>query len=162
MFSVVSNDLDGMRLLVRRGASVNQRTRAGTALHRAAQFLNSEAVRFLLDRGADANARDGWGATPLMTIGGVVARAARGDKSEIAVATMLLDAGADIDAHGAGGTTFLMNVSESRHLPMIELLLARGADVNARDDDGRTALARAEARRHGDVVRMLEAAGGVR
>jgi len=64
------NDLDMIRLLVDRGASVNQRDLNGsTALHLLAGARGPEAadaIRFLLSRGADVNARDDEANTPLM------------------------------------------------------------------------------------------------
>lgn len=41
------------------------RTKGETPLHRAAAFADSEAVRLLLDHGADKEAKDASGDTPL-------------------------------------------------------------------------------------------------
>ena len=52
--------------LVGGGALLDYRTRCGsTALHRAAEKNNIEAVRTLLDLGASPGVRDGKGLTPL-------------------------------------------------------------------------------------------------
>lgn len=52
--------------LVGGGALIDYRTRCGsTALHRAAEKNNIEAVRTLLDLGASPNVRDAKGLTPL-------------------------------------------------------------------------------------------------
>jgi ankyrin repeat protein len=76
------NDVDRLavvRLLVEHGADVNRRTipgaasmafwrdvrtRGETPLHRAAAFASEEAVRFLLDAGADKTLRDANGDSP--------------------------------------------------------------------------------------------------
>jgi ankyrin repeat protein len=159
MAAVGSPNLDAARLLVARGAIVNQRTHAGTALHRAAQWHNVDAVRFLLERGADVNATDSFRNTPLLSLSNYFSGS--GTKAT-AIATMLLDAGADIDARNKEGVTSVLAAAGGKNVPLVELLLSRGADINARDSEGRTALGRAEARFHHELARRLEAAGGVR
>lgn len=54
--------------LVNGGALIDYRTRCGsTALHRASEKNNLDAVRTLLDLGASPNVRDAKGLTPLWT-----------------------------------------------------------------------------------------------
>jgi ankyrin repeat protein len=86
-------------------------------------------IGVLLDAGADANAPDPAGDTPLMN----VARVGRAD-----AVTLLLDRGATIDA--ADGTyqqTALMVAVRENHPDIVKLLIARGASVNARTRVGR-------------------------
>jgi ankyrin repeat protein len=100
-----------------------------TPLHLAAFFGRPEAVRFLLDRGADVDAAGtGW-----MT-GTALHPAASSRKSE--VVAMLLDAGADPDARQSGGWTPLHAAAKNGDLASVEALLAAGADPAVVNDDG--------------------------
>jgi ankyrin repeat protein len=100
-----------------------------TPLHLAAFFGRPEAVRFLLDRGAEVDAPGtGW-----MT--GTALHSAASSRQPEAVA-MLLDAGADPDARQSGGWTPLHAAAQNGDLATVEALLAAGADPAAVNDDG--------------------------
>src|SRR5215468_11178186 len=59
-------DMDALRALLRQRADVNAAQPDGTtALHWAIHWNNEEAVNLLLRAGADAKARNRYGATPL-------------------------------------------------------------------------------------------------
>jgi ankyrin repeat protein len=91
-------------------------------------------VRELLRLGADPNARDEQGRTPLFSavLGGAVG-----------LVGLLLESGADPNARDQDGWTAL-HFAAQEHLPeMARLLMARGADVNARDQEGNSVLWRA-------------------
>jgi ankyrin repeat protein len=91
-------------------------------------------VRELLALGADPDARDEQGRTPLFSavLGGA-----------IGLVGLLLESGADPNARDAEGWTAL-HFAAQEYLPeMARLLVARGADVNARDDEGNSVLWRA-------------------
>ena len=90
-----------------------------TALHFAAFFGRPDAARFLLDRGADADAPGrGW-----MT-GTALHSAASSRQPE--VVAMLLDAGADADARQGQGWTALHAAARNGDLASVEALLAAG------------------------------------
>ncbi len=88
-----------------------------------------ELVGPLLAHGADIEARDGWGHTPLHAA--VAAGAAQ-------TVQALLDAGARVNAVGDRGNTTL-HLAMCRPL-VVAQLLAAGANPNLRDEEGNTPL----------------------
>ena len=127
-------DLDRLAVLLAADPSLTgRRTGDGfTALHLAAFFGQDDAVRLLLTRGVDPDARGtGW-----MT--GTPLNSAASARHPTAV-ELLLDAGADPDAVQRGGWTPLHSAAHNGDARTVELLLAHGADRAATDDDGRSA-----------------------
>jgi len=95
----------------------------GTPLIAAAREGRLDAVRLLLDRGADPNmAVPGDGNALIM--------AAREGHADIVA--LLLDRGASIDQIVPGDENALICASGNGHLDVVKLLVARGADVNVR------------------------------
>lgn len=89
-------------------------------------------VRAVIRSGADPNARDNRGETPLMY--------AAADNSNPAVITILIEAGADSNARGKNGMTALMYAAEDNANPaVVTTLLEAGADAKVKDDGGSTA-----------------------
>jgi len=103
-------------------------------------------VRELLDRGADVNARDEDGVTPLHYAAYY---------GFLDAARLLLDRGADVNARDEFGGTPLHYAAGSGHVNVVRLLLDRGADVNARDEDGVTPLHYAAYYGFLDAARLL-------
>jgi ankyrin repeat protein len=68
-------------------------------LHFAAQSLEPEAVRLLIQAGASLEARNRYGATPLLIALG------NSKDDDHGVVGLLLDAGADIDAKNVAGVS---------------------------------------------------------
>uniref|UniRef100_A0A1A8VCX1 Uncharacterized protein n=1 Tax=Nothobranchius furzeri TaxID=105023 RepID=A0A1A8VCX1_NOTFU len=102
-----------------------------TALRSAAWGGHCEAVRLLLDAGAEVNGCDSDCRTAL--------RAAAWGGHEDIVLT-LLDYGAQINKADSKGRTPLIAAAYMGHHETVEILLDHNADVNLADEDGRTAL----------------------
>jgi hypothetical protein len=110
-----------VRTLVQGGADVNAQDGAKrcTSLHMAARRGNAEVAAALLDCGADIEARDRLGDTPLRR---------SVNCNRVGVATLLVTRGANIDSVGSKGLTPRL---AARTIPMKRLL--------HRTIDGRTA-----------------------
>jgi len=122
-----------------------------TELHWAVHNGNVESVNRLLKAGADANARNQFGVTPMSEAASV---------GNVAIIEALLKAGADADSPGADGQTALMIVSRTSNVEAARLLIEHGAHVNAREKQKeQTALMWASAESQPAMVRELIAHG---
>lgn len=116
-------------------------------LQDAAMRGDPEAVKRLIDEGADVNQADPQGVTALHY-------AAFGGHVEIV--ELLLDRGADANAVVPGqNVTALHAAANTGSLPVVELLLAHGGDVTLEDSDGSTPLFHAADRCHTPIVKLL-------
>lgn len=125
-----------VRLLLDAGASVDPRSdyHARTPLYHASGLEGEnarECVRLLLERGADIEAREHQGATPLFA--GVLTR------SEEPVRQLLLK-GASVDARDESGRTPLLVAAREVAIGPTRELLTFGAAPLAADESGWTAL----------------------
>ena len=125
--------------------------------------ISRQLTALLIAHGADINAADTYGRSPLLaatavanhreTVRLLIAHGANVraverysgrtplmDVADVEVARLLLAHGADVNAHDNQGGTALMRC---RSAQVAALLIAHGADVNARDNQGNTALTKA-------------------
>ena len=117
----------------------------------AAMGRDIEAVRSLVDGGADVNVAHGDGMT------GLHWAAKHGD---VEMAAMLIDAGADPEAvTRLGEHTPLHVASTAGHASVVTVLVEAGADVNTSTTTGTTPLHFAAASGSGEAVAMLLAHG---
>jgi ankyrin repeat protein len=143
-------------VLLEHGGTVDVRGRGNeTALHKII-WLNEEtidAMRFVLERSADVNARreDLW--TPLHLAV---------DMGELEVARMLLERHADVNSQNDEGLAPLhllsrreMSAREVDGPTLATLLLESGANANARAKDNATPLHLASYNKRFDIVRVL-------
>ena len=102
-----------------------------TALHLAIFGGQENAMRLLLERGADPNVistSDLAKVPPLGTAAFV---------RSAPLAQVLLDSGADPNGRGEGGFTALHSAAQNEDEELARLLLERGADPSLAADDGR-------------------------
>ena len=104
----------------------------------------------LLESGADVNAVDGSGGTPLH-------RAVRAQKEEMV--TFLLDHGAKPDGVLGNCKTPLHYAAEKGGLDILKLLLDHNGNANAADEFGWTPLYYAEANGHAAAAKLLRQRG---
>ena len=97
---------------------------AAGQLFQAIQEASPARIEALLSEGADVNARDNNGLTPLM----VVAFLGRVD-----IVRLLLQKGADVNARDLQGEGALIKASAAGREKIVRLLLEKGADVNAKE-----------------------------
>lgn len=105
---VEMNKFDDLKDLVEnKGVCVDSPDANGdTALHVAASKLKENAVRYLLLQGADPNARNALGSTPLHKLGASdLARKSELDDLSLKVALLLLECGGDPCLPNAAGIT---------------------------------------------------------
>jgi ankyrin repeat protein len=157
-----------VELLINKGADVNSRstghkeTRRGdgyvsdnvnkdhTPLLLASKYGRKYVAEVLISNGADVNAIDNDGNTPLMLVAGYHYH--RG------IVKLLIDAKVDVNAQNRKGETALMKGAMHGHADVLKLLINANADVDTKANNGITALTMAAAGGHVDAVNVLKAA----
>jgi len=107
---------------------------------------NFDLAKQLISLGADTNACDNQGATPLH-------KALQYGKFD--VVQLLVEQGADVNSWNARDSTPLHMASEYGHLNSVKVLLNHGADMKARDSDGSTPMHYVSIYGHVNVVQHL-------
>lgn len=129
------------------------RTPSGmNALLYAAEYGSTEALRFLLDRGMDANSCDNFGKTALIY-------AAK--KNRLDAVKLLVLNGARVDGCGSDGRTALFWAAVLGREEMTKYLLAHGARPKVYASNGQSALGLAKKNGHAEIVSMLLKAGAL-
>ncbi len=123
-----SNHKDPVELLRVHGVNTQDNKNGYTPLDLAAFSIHyMPMVKFLIDKGADVNAKSAAGATPLFWA------VMRQQRDEV---QYLVDHGADVNAADAYGDTILDMVLHLQYTTMLPILLAKDVDVNAVDQSG--------------------------
>ena len=140
----------------------NRLNRLGaTPFFLAAKVTDTEAMRVLLDAGADATVPSADGTTPLMVASGVAiwnpgedGGSLPGQEDEVLEAVKLcLEHGNDINAANYRGMTALHGAAFRGANNVVEYLVEQGADLNARTDLGYSPLAIADGFSYSDFYK---------
>ncbi len=92
-----------------------------TPLHSAAWLSRYSVATVLLERGADIEARNNWGRTPLL----IVAR----ETGNAKMAALLIEAGAEVNVRDRGGESPLDLAAWRGFAELVDLLLDEGAEL---------------------------------
>jgi ankyrin repeat protein len=110
--------------------------------HRALNYGHQEAAIYLLDPGADVNAKNNRGFTPLSSAA---------QEGHLPLVDLLVLRGADVHlAYNEGATTMTM-AAQNGHVEIVKLLVEKGAVVDQPHNDGSTALAQASLNAYGNL-----------
>eukprot|EP01119_Soliformovum_irregulare_P020367 TRINITY_DN6584_c0_g1_i2.p1 TRINITY_DN6584_c0_g1~~TRINITY_DN6584_c0_g1_i2.p1 ORF type:complete len:1254 (-),score=400.18 TRINITY_DN6584_c0_g1_i2:40-3801(-) len=139
--------IDGLKLLVGKGASVNSKDQENaTVLHKAVIGGFLDCTKFLLDKGANQYVPDNDGLTPLH-------HACYYGKLELA--KLLIDRGANLNAVDSEGSTPLHHAAASGQVELLDYLLQHKANPAAQDIKGATPLHIAAFENHAKCVSSL-------
>ena len=116
-----------VRLLLRNNADISRRAQRGETplLYATRPEGHPETALALLEDGADVDAADNFGMTPLHGAAMI---------GDVDVARVLLDKGADVNRQTLAGYTALHIAASSGKTEFVQFLLDKGADRNLRDN----------------------------
>lgn len=172
MFAVMLERVDIVDLLIRKGADVNIGTwedvvedgvivipKRSQPLHAAARACKMYIIRLLIHSGADVDATDAHGNTPLMAACNASFESVASTRAD--VARELLGVGADATSTNRdGGTALLFAAEYGDDVDLIDLLVsAAPATLNLADRARATPLLLAATNNKANAVRYLLAAG---
>ena len=133
--AITENRTDVLSSLLAGGLDINTKIRAeignGTPVHLAAFYGNLEAVKLLLDNGADINAKNSYrmDETPVFWAF---------EKDQVEIIKSLAALGADVNAKDSLGFSLIHQAVMLGKIESIKTLQELGIDVNTRNKDGDT------------------------
>jgi ankyrin repeat protein len=148
--AIRGNDLGRLKSLVTTPADANLIGEAGqTPLMSAALVGSVDAMKLLLDQGAEVNAQNAFGSTALIWAA-----------ADIDKVRLLVERGANVNLTGKTGRTplFVAAMSDGS-APIVKLLVSKGADLKAKDAFGNTTALAAAVGNDLDTLRLTLDAG---
>jgi ankyrin repeat protein len=144
--AIRGNDLAGLKALLDQGINANTADRRQiTPLMYAAEIGSLEAMKVLVDHGADVNAQNAFGSTALMW-----------SVTDSRKVRLLLDHGADVNQTAKSGRTALIIAAfTDPSAQVVRMLLAEGAKVDVMDRRKVTPLNAATFGNDTDSIHML-------
>ena len=128
-------DVDELNKLTSLGVDVNDALDDGvTPLMMAARSDKADAVKFLINSGADVNAEDNDGNSVLFRM----FELPTSYSSELFLS--IINAGVNLKKHGSRGRSLLSAIASGKNIELLNILIATGIDVNEVDNYGYTAL----------------------
>lgn len=147
-WAAIYNNISLIRALIKNGMSPNTTNQNRTTpLMRAAGLGNNQAIKILLEKGADIQAKDKNGNTALTW--------AVLEHDFPKTIKLLLQHGAKVDEKNHDGITPLMWAAALGLKKSVKLLLEQKADPNLLDNKGRSAFAWAVRNGHTDIAYLL-------
>jgi len=145
--AVMMNNIEAVKLFLKRGASVNLPDVGGeTALHHAVEDGQIQMIRLLLAHGANIDAKNELDETPLHSLIHV--------PYEDEVPKLLLDKGANPNTISKG-KPLLNDAVDYGAEEFVKLLLEKGANVNSKDAEGNTPLQIAVKSNNQSMIQLL-------
>ena len=180
--AIRSDDLAAVRTIAISNSVNTPDNHGATPLMYAAALGSTEAMKLLLDRGADPNARNAFGATALLWAAGDIEKVrlllAKGAAVNAAsnfgrtplmiaalhnrsyeIAKLLIDKGADASACDKMNFCVLEAAAQGNDTGTVRLVLARGANAKAKDKTGTDALMAGAMNGNVEVAKLLLAKG---
>src|ERR1700687_6021832 len=143
--AIRNNDLSTLRTLLKTSDVNLKDQRESTPLMYAAGFGSLDAVRILLDAGADVNAKNALSVSALLWCAG-----------DLEKVRLLVSKGADVNARSKQNQTpLLIAASQDGAFEIVKLLLDKGADASARGFMNTTALLSATNANDPAIVKLL-------
>jgi len=120
--AIRNNDLASLGSLVKTSDVNTRDARESTPLMYAAAYGSSDAMKLLLEAGADVNAKNAFDATALMWC-----------SNDLAKVRLLIEKGANVNARSrAGRTPLTIAAAHDGNFEVVKLLVEKGADVSPR------------------------------
>ena len=144
--AIMSTQIEFAKLLLNNGSLVETPGNGNQPIHEA---RNIEALRLLIDHGANVNAKDLQSNSPIDSAM---------KRDAVDVLKLLIEKGANIDSIGEDGKSPLLSAIEGNCIEVAKFLCANGANVNI-DIDGKTPLIFAIENKNVEIAKVLIANG---